>query len=451
MLGWLYLRIARRGPGTSEGLARACRHIPLWFVRKLARAKLVRTLRHVWTHSPVQRRRWEKAGVHYRDLRSPRVLTRIPFLTGHELAQHPEDCFCVPEEELIHVVGSSGTTGLHKRVYLTHDDFHQQVKMLGTYFRRFPGVKRAAVMLTLDDPTWSAGTIVRRGLEEARIFALLANTSRDLEAQIELLREHHIDLIISTPTYVHRLALESPVPVGELGVKVICVAGLPFTEDYRRRMEDAWGAQVIDSYGGAETACGIGSECVCRDQRMHVAEADYWVEVVDPETGELLPDGEEGELVITTLSRRGMPLVRYRSADIAALVPRGKRCPCGLPLRKMTRVRGRTDHVLNIGTGNNVYPEEVDAAVFSVAGITDYQLVVEKDDYRDVLHLTVESADDVEGLREALTKALMTIDSVKKSCQLTKTVVLGRIETAPVGSLAKGRQKVTRIVDRRGC
>jgi len=320
--------------------------------------------------------------------------------------------------------------------------------MLGTYFRKFPGVKRAVVFMYLDDPSWNAGTITRRGLEEARIFALMANTTRDLDKQVDLLKKNDIDLIMSTPTYVHRLAIESPVPVKEFGVKYLCLAGLPFTEDYRKEMEAVWGAKVIDSFGGAETACGIGGECVFQDN-MHVAEVDYWVEIVDPDTGKPLPDGEEGEIVITTLSRRGMPLVRYRSADIAALIPRGKRCACGLPLRKMTRVRGRNDDMLNIGTGNNVFPDELDEAVFSVPGVTDYQLVVEKDTYRDMLDLTVESNDAVDALREPLVEALMRIGNIGKSVKLTRTVAIGRIQVVPVGSLAGDRPKVHRIVDRR--
>ena len=448
MLGRLYLAIERWARANSGRLDAVCPHVPLWFVRRLSEAKLVRTLRYVWRHSALQRERWQEAGVRRGDLRSPDVLQRLPLLTGKEIVEHPERLFCVPRERFTHIIGSSGTTGPHKTIYLTAEDMARQTRMIGTFYRNFPGVKRAAVWMLLEDESWSAGSITRDSFRRGEIDVIMASTSRSVEEQVALLRDGHIDMIQSTPPYIHRIALESDTPVREFGVRYICLAGMPFTEEFRRRMEETWGAKIMDTYGGAETACGMASECRFQD-RLHVTEVDYWVEIIDAQTGRVLPDGEEGEIVITTLSRQGMPLVRYRTADIAALVPRGKRCPCGLPLRKMTRVRGRNDDMLNIGTGDNVFPDELDQAVFSVPDVTDYQLVVEKDAYRDVLHLTVESNSAVEGLREPLRSALMSINSIGKSVRLTKTVAIDRIEVVPPGALAAGRPKSRRIVDRR--
>ncbi len=448
MLGWLYLAIERWGRANPQRLDALCPHVPLEFVRRLSEAKLVRTLRHVWRNSPYQRERWQEAGVRWGDLRSPEVLARLPLLTGKELVEHPEHLFCVPRERFTHIIGTAGTTGPHKTIYLTAEDMARQTRMIGTFYRSFPGVKRAAVWMLLEDESWCVGSITRDSFKQGKIDVIVASTSRSAEQQVALLRDGHIDMIMSTPPYIHRVALESDTPVREFGVKYICLAGMPFTEEFRRRMEETWGATIVDSYGGAETACGMASECRFKD-RLHVTEVDYWVEIIDAATGRALPDGEEGEIVITTLSRTGMPLVRYRTADVAALVPRGKRCPCGLPLRKMTRVRGRNDHMLNIGTGCNVFPDELDQAVFSVPDVTEYQLVVEKDTYRDLMHLTVESNSDVERLREPLRSALVGIKSIGKSVRLTKTVAIGRIEAVPPGTLAAGRPKARRVVDRR--
>ena len=420
----------------------------MWFVRKVGEAKLRRALAYVWRNAPYQRELWQKEGVTFRDLRSPDALRRLPLLSGDELVRHPERLFCVPREQFTHIIGSSGTTGHHKTIYLTDEDMAWQTRTLGTFYRNFPDVRRAVVWMLLEDESWCSGSITRDGFKQGEIEVTMASTSRSVEDQVALLRENQVDMIMSTPPYVHRIALESDTPVREFGVKYICLAGMPFTEDFRRRMEETWGAKIMDSYGGAETICGIASECRLQNG-MHVSETDYWVEIIDPDTGEALPDGEEGEIVFTTLSRWGMPLIRYRSNDIATLIPRGKRCACGIPTRKITRVRGRNDHMLNIGTGDNIFPDELDQAVFSVPGVTDYQLVVEKDAYRDVLNLTVESNEDIARLKQPLTDALMKIDSVWKSVDLTQTVAIGDIRTAPVGSLAGDRPKVRRIVDQR--
>ena len=206
MLGWLYVTLERWVCARSSRLDRFCRRIPRGYVQRLSEAKLVRTLRYAWRRSPAQRERWRNAGVKFRDLRSANVLRHIPFMTGSDLVERPEAFFCVPEDELIHMVGSSGTTGAHKRIFLTQEDLEHQVCMLGALVRRFPGVKRAAAMLLLDDPSWCAGTIARRSFEEARVFGLLANTSRDIHDQVELLRNYHIDLPVS---YTHLRAHET--------------------------------------------------------------------------------------------------------------------------------------------------------------------------------------------------------------------------------------------------
>jgi phenylacetate-CoA ligase len=375
------------------------------------------------------------------------VLGRIPFLTGGELLNHPEHLFCVPREELTHVIGTSGTTGPHKTIYLTADDMARQTRMLGTFYRNFPGVRRAVVWLLLEDESWAAGTITRDGFRQGEIEVTVMSTSRPVEEQLALLRRKQIDMIMSTPNYVHRVATESDTPVRTFGVKYICLAGTPFTETFRERMQQTWGAKVMDSYGGAETACGIASECRFQDG-LHLTEVDYWMEIVDPDTGEPLPDGAEGEIVITTLSRRGMPLVRYRTGDLATLLPRDARCACGMPTRRMSRVRGRVDDMLILGSAN-VYPDEIDRAVRGVEGVTDCQLVVRRECHRDVIDLTVESGRAEPAMRGVLIHALRSIEYLRLLEDVGKVLVFGRVRVVPRGTLSRNRPKSVRVIDRR--
>jgi len=449
MFGWAFIafeRWARADVGRLDWLVDC---VPTWVIRRVSEAKLVRTLRHVYRQSAAQRERWNRLGITLSDIRSPEVLPVLPLTTGAEMAKFPENYFCVPREELIHVLSTSGTSGLQKKVYLTQGDLDRQLLMIGTHLCRFPGATRVLAIFFVREPTWSAGSIARRGVEKAGIFGLLCGSHRTVREQIELIKEYGINLLISTPAYVHRMTVEAEEELKALGVRWIHLSGQPWTEELRREIERAWGAKAIDVYGSTECVCGMAAECPYQNG-LHVSELDYWVEIIDPRSAELLPAGQDGEMVVTTLSRRGMPLIRYRTGDLAHLIPEKGRCECRMPLRKISRVRGRVDDMLIVGAGDNVYPDEFDRAVLSVPGVTDYQLVIEKDGYKDVLNLTVE-ADRREGeMRTPLVEALLTIPTVREPYEDSRTLAIGRIEVVPRGVLSTGRPKSIRIIDKRG-
>jgi phenylacetate-CoA ligase len=422
--------------------------VPLWHVRQLARWKLVRTLRWVWKQSPAQRRRWQEAGIGLSDLRSPAVLERLPFTTGDALSARPEDFFCTSPDDFVHVISTSGTTGATKTVYLTQDDFERQMALVGMVLRRLPGARRALVMFSVFEPTWSGAGIARRGLEAAGILALSSGTHQTIAEQVRLIREYRINVLVAIPAYLHRLTLEAGVDLKALGIRYLLMGGQAWTEEFRRDVEAAWGAKMIDIYGSTEGLCGVATECLQQDG-LHLAELEYWGEIVDPKTGKTLPDGQDGELVFTTLSRRGMPLVRYRTGDIAHLLPRTKRCPCRLPVRKMSRIRGRVDDMVIIGGGDNIYPDEFDRAVLAVRGVSDYQITLEKDGYRDVVHLAAEADPGAADLGPALAAALEAVKGIR-TARAAGTAQVGTIRVVARGTLSEGRPKSIRIVDKRG-
>ncbi len=448
MLDWMYLAIGRWSRKHPSRTVKVADRVPHWLVRRVSEAKLVHTLRTVYGRCPAQRERWKGAGVELSDIRSADVLQRIPFMLGADLGEHPEEYVCVPREELLHVMTTTGTKGTPKKIYFTADDFEAQTRMMGTFLRRFPGATRVLAIFNTDLPTWAAGTVARRGVEAAGMFGILSNTGRTVAEQIQLIKEYEIDFILTMPAYLHRMTVEAKEDLRGLGVRYIQIAGQAWPETFRGEIEEAWGAKLIDCYGSTEFGCAIASECAWQDG-LHVTEADFWVEIVDPETGEVLPDGEEGEIVLTTLSRRGMPLVRYRTHDLAHLIPYEGRCACGLPIRKMSRIRGRLDDTIIIGGDANVYSDDFDEAFLSLRGITDYQIVIEKDSYKDVMHVKVEGDGTRSGLRDDLLKALLGIPHVKIACETTKTLVVGKIEVVPRGTLSRGRAKSVRIVDMR--
>ena len=448
MLSWLYCSLERWSRSNPSRLENRFGLIPRWYIDRLSRAKLVRTLRYVYRNSPAQRRIWSDAGLRLSDLRSPQVLQHIPFTTSDALAEDSKSYCCVPEDQLIHIVSTSGTKNRRKKIYLTADDFDHQTRMIGTNLRHFPGVTCVAAMFLVHDPTWSNGTVVRRAVAQAGMLGFLSGEHLSTPQQIDLIRSYGVNCLVSTPSYISRLTVEARQNLRALGVRYIQLGGQPWTETLRTELQQAWGAKLIDTYGCAESIFGIASECV-RQDGLHVAESDFWIEIIDPVTGKVLPDGQEGELVFTTLSRRGMPLVRYRTGDLSHLIPVGSRCPCGLPVRKMSRVRGRIDDVLIIGAGYSLYPDEIDNALLSIPGLTDYQLTLDRDGFRDVLHLSVESAGPPDDLKTVLSNALLAIPSIRISHDVTRVLTFGTMESVPLGSLSAGRPKSVRIIDRR--
>jgi len=448
MFRWLYLAIDRFGRPSPRRLAWRLDYVPCSVIREITEAKLVRLLGHVFRNSPAQRKYWEDAGIKRSDLRSPDVLKDIPLCDSQNLALRPEDYFCVPEEELIHVISTAGTSGQRKTLFFTTDDCDRQAMMIGTNLRRLPGASRVMTLFLELDPTWSAGAFARRGIEKAEMFGLMSGTHLRTHEQIALIKEYRINVLMSSPTYIHRLTLEAEQDLRSLGVRYLILATEPWSEGLRRELEEAWGAKAIDAYGCNECGTGVASECI-HQNGLHVPAADFWVEILDPATGTRVQDGEVGEIVVTTLSRRGMPLVRYRIGDLACYLPDEGRCRCGLPLRKLSRIKGRRDDMFFLGAGRSVFPDELHQAVLSVPGVSDYQLVLEKEGYKDVVSLTVETDDDGSELREKVVRALMSVKAVGHSYKHDDTLEIRDIISAPRGSLSDGRPKSIRIVDRR--
>jgi phenylacetate-CoA ligase len=448
MLNWLGARIEGYMRKRPQLLAACLRRVPRWVVRRASRAKLHKVLLHVWDHSEYQRERWREAGIRRRDLREPDVLRRIPFFDPAVLQEHPEWCACVPERELTHLVNSSGTTGVKKRVYLTTEDLDQQARIMGMRLAALEGARRVLMIFGTRSPAVSVGALGTRAIEKGGLFGLHASHDRTTEEQLELIRDHHIDTIIASVTAMQRITMEAACDLKSLGVKYLLLSAQPWPESLRTELESAWGATVLDVYGLMEFGSGIASECPEKNG-LHIASTDAWVEIVDPETTEPMSDGEYGEIVLTTLSRRGMPLVRYRTHDFACLMPENGRCPCGMPTRRLSRVRGRLDHVVIIGNGCNIYPDEIDRAVFGVPGVADYQLTVDREGYQDILGLTVESTEPIEALEEELKQNFVGIRLLRRNILERRTIVFGEFKAVPPGTLSADRMKTVRIVDRR--
>jgi phenylacetate-coenzyme A ligase PaaK-like adenylate-forming protein len=338
--------------------------------------------------------------------------------------------------------------GKSKKISLTVEDLRHQTRIMGMWLAGLEGASRVLVMFYLRGPTWTAGPMGQRAVEDGGLFGLMCDHDLPPEKQVRLILGNRIDTLLTSMSAIQRLTREAGCDPKSLGVKWILLATQAWPDSSRAEIEQAWGATVLDIYGLMEFGSAVAAECPAK-RGLHIAATDFWVEVVDLETGAPLPDGEYGEVVLSTLTRRGLPIVRYRTHDLACLMPENGRCACGTPTRRLSRVRGRLDQVLILGLGVNVLPDEFDAAILAVPGVSDYQLAVDRDGFTDVLHLTAESDEPIETLAAKLEQALTGMPIVKQNLGKRRMIRLGEFRVVPRGTLSAGRPKSIRLIDRR--
>jgi phenylacetate-CoA ligase len=202
---------------------------------------------------------------------------------------------------------------------------------------------------------------------------------------------------------------------------------------------------VFQGYGMTEMGTSVAGECSAQNG-MHVTESDFYPEVIDPKTGELLSKGEEGELVFTTLSRQGMPILRYRTHDMGFIMD--EPCPCGLPFSKI-KITGRTDKMLTIGSGDNVYPSAFEDALFGLSFVIDYQIILTRENNKDHIEVIVEAEKQQSSYAKEIENAVLTLPEINDGISQSKTILPIKVTLVKPHSLNKKRVKVQRLVDKR--
>ncbi|RLG42369.1 MAG: phenylacetate--CoA ligase, partial [Thermoproteota archaeon] len=279
------------------------------------------------------------------------------------------------------------------------------------------------------------------------------SNSLEPEEQLSLMEKFRPVAILGTTSYVFRVTeelVQRGVDLTQFGVHTIALGAEAWPESVREYLEEKWGATVVDQYGLTEATFAVAAECREQDG-LHVNEIDLYVEIVDPETGERVAPGEEGEIVFTTLSRRAMPLVRYRTGDVAAMIP--GECGCGSPTVRITRIRGRTDDMFTLGTGENMYPSFFDEALLGIPGVVDYQIVLSGENMRDSILVRVEASSPSEDLRREIREAVLGVRSIRHDFEVSKAISSVEVEFVGSGEIsqASGEEiKRRRVVDLRG-
>jgi phenylacetate-CoA ligase len=403
------------------------------------------TLRRVYDQVPRYRATFDRAGVRPDDLRELADITRFPFTTKGDLRDaYPDGMFAVPRHELARIHASSGTTGMPTVVGYTKRDIDTWADLMARSIRAAGGRPGDLVHVAYGYGLFTGGLGAHYGAERLGCTVVPASGGVT-ERQVVLIRDLRPDVVMVTPSYLlvildemERVGLdprESSLRIGILGAE-------PWTEQMRAEIESRTRMTALDIYGLSEImGPGVAQECIETKDGLHIWEDHFYPEIVDPISGNPLPDGEFGELVITTLTKEAMPLVRYRTRDLTRLLPGTAR-----PMRRIQRITGRSDDML-IVRGVNVFPTQVEELVLRDPALSPYfQLVLTRPDRLDELTVRVEARGDASPGQSA--------DSADSATRLANAVkdaagVTVRVEIVAPGSIERSVGKAKRVVDLR--
>ena len=410
-------------------------------------SRLKGTLEYVYRQSPFYRDAFDKAGVAPADLRSLADLARFPFTTAADLSREPYRFLCVSQSrvERVFTLYSGGTSGEPKLVFFSRPDLEAIAAYMGAAMKSvaesggISGDGFRVYILLPDGKPQSQQRMLSKGVKTVAATPVAGDLSLNTEEQIKRIAEARPDILFGPVSRIHRMSLEASQAsdLGRLGVRIVFITSEYVPPAMRQRLEGLWRAEVFTHYGMTEMGWAGGVECSAH-HGLHFNEADLLLEVVDPDSGAVVAQGEEGELVLTTLNREAMPLVRYRTGDLGRLLAGS--CTCGsTQLKRIGPLVRRKDALLPLPGGVQLHPSMLDDALFAVPDVLDYRASLEGEGDRLRLALQVELLRS--GAAAALVEAVSGIAAVR-ACIEAGSMATPRVETVGRGMLPpRGRAK----------
>lgn len=416
-------------------------------LRALQLERLKETLGRVYQQVPFYRDLFDARGVKPSDLERLEDISKFPFTVKTDLRDnYPYGLFAVPLKQVVRLHASSGTTGKPIVVGYTRKDLDTWAECIARMVTMAGVTDEDVAQVCFGYGLFTGAFGLHYGLERVGA-AVVPASSGNSEKQIMLMQDFGTTALVGTPTYCLHLAevaVEMGVDPASLPLRVGLFGAEAWSEKMRDELERAWSIKASDNYGLSEImGPGPAGECQYFNG-MHIAEDHFLVEVIDPETGESLEYGQEGELVITTLTKEAMPVIRYRTRDISVLNP--ARCDCGRTTARMRKVTGRTDDMLII-SGVNVFPSQIESVLMGIEGVAPhYQIIVGKKGFLDYLEVQVELAQekftgqfrDLEALEQRVRRRLNSVLSLSAKVRLLEPK-----------SLERSTGKARRVIDNR--
>jgi phenylacetate-CoA ligase len=408
--------------------------------------RLRRTVRLAYDRVPHYRKKFEAAGVHPDDVKELADLARFPFTTKDDLRQnYPFGMFAAPMDEIVRVHASSGTTGKMTVVGYTHGDIDTWALLIARSIRAAGGRSTDKIHIAYGYGLFTGGLGFHYGGERLGA-AVIPVGGGFTERQVQLITDFRPDIIGVTPSYMLAIADEferQGLKPQDCSLRIGIFGAEPWTESMRAEIERRMGIDALDHYGLSEAVGpGVAQECLETKDGLTIWEDHFYPEVIDPDTTRTRGDGEEGELVLTTLTKQGMPVIRYRTRDLTRLLPGTART-----MRRIERIKGRSDDMLII-RGVNVFPSQIEAILIKEHELSPhYMLEVRREGPLDALDVLVETRAELAGrltaeVREAL--ALRAEHLIKGFAGVTATV-----RVVEPGTIERSQGKAKRVIDRR--
>jgi phenylacetate-CoA ligase len=402
------------------------------------------SLTHAYENSPVYRRKFEEAGVHPADLTTLADLARFPFTTKQDLRDnYPFGLFAVPQEQISRIHASSGTTGKPTVVGYTARDIDTWANLVARSIRAAGARRGDKVHVSYGYGLFTGGLGAHYGAERAGLTVIPFGGGQT-EKQVQLIQDFRPDIIMVTPSYMLSIADElerQGVDPAQCSLRLGIFGAEPWTNDMRHAIEQRMGIDAVDIYGLSEVmGPGVASECVETKDGPTIWEDHFYPEIIDPETGEVLPDGELGELVFTSLTKEALPIIRYRTRDLTRLLPGTART-----MRRMEKITGRSDDMMII-RGVNVFPTQIEELLLKQHALAPhYQIVLTKEGPLDVMTLNVEPCPETAPDTAALTAAKQALTYDIKAMIGVSAIV----NILAVNGIERSVGKARRVIDKR--
>lgn len=416
-------------------------------LHKVQLSRLQDTVRRVSQNVPFYKKSLRERGVQAEDIRSLEDVSKLPFTVKDDLRDaYPYNLFAVPMDDIIRIHASSGTTGLSTVVGYTRGDMQVWSEMVARILTA-GGVTRSDIIhISFGYGLFTGAFGLHQGAEHVGA-AVIPVSSGNTERQVRIMRDFQATALVGTPSYALHIAevlYDMGLGPDDLTLRVGLFGAEPSSEMLRKELEGKLQILATDNYGLSEIlGPGVAGECLNRDG-MHINEDHFLAEIINPETEEVLPPGYTGELVLTTLTKEGIPLLRYRTRDLTRLDP--EQCSCGRTFWRMARVQGRTDDMMII-RGVNVFPSQIETVLLEIEGIEPhYELVLDKKGALDTLEIRVEVVPDIFTGQMA---RLVELEQRVKSRVLSQCGILPEVSLVEPKSIQRSQGKAKRIIDKR--
>ncbi|MET1256398.1 phenylacetate--CoA ligase PaaK [Aliikangiella maris] len=420
-------------------------------LRALQLDRLKNSIRHAYDNVAFYYHYFKSHGVHPRDIQSLSDLAKLPMTTkAHLRENYPFSMFAVPMDQIVRIHASSGTTGKPTVVGYTENDIQMWSEVVARSIRAAGGQQGDMVHIAYGYGLFTGGLGAHYGAEKLGCTVIPMSGGQTAK-QVQLIKDFNPDIIMVTPSYMLNIADEMErqrVNIKKLKLRVGIFGAEPWSESMRQQLEQRLSIDAVDIYGLSEViGPGVAQECVETKDGPTIWEDHFYPEIINPETGEVLPDGELGELVFTSLTKEALPIIRYRTGDLTRLLPGSVRT-----MRRMQKITGRTDDMLII-RGVNVFPSQIEEQVLSTKELSPhYQIEVVREQNLDKIKVIVEIMPEKNRSTTKPTQLIADHENIKNTLKEKIKSFIGintEVDILPTGKIPRSEGKAQRVIDKR--